>query len=88
MSDSEAESVALRQIELGLQHHGRTNVMVGLPEVVDLDTEYLRFKHIFDPAQMRAFVDERLSTLTDEQRHVFDEVVTSVDTNAGKLLMI
>jgi len=36
MSDTEAENAALRHIDLGLQHHGRTNVLVGLPDVVHL----------------------------------------------------
>ena len=73
-------TAALREIDLGLQHHGRTNEIVGLPAVIHLDTEYLRFKHMFDPAQMRAYVAEHLPNLTAEQRSVYDKVVASVTT--------
>ena len=78
MSDFEADNAALREIDLGLQHHGRTNDVVGLPPVIHLDTEYLRFKHMFDPTQMRAFADEHRPNLTIEQRNVYNQVVASV----------
>lgn len=67
MSDFDIDNAALREIDLALQHHGRTNDVVGLPPVIHLDTECLRFKHMFDPAQMRAFAHEHLPNLNHGQ---------------------
>lgn len=66
ISEHDAIAAALREIDLALQHHGRTNESVGLPPVMHLNVEYLRLKHIFDPNAMRAFVEEHLPNLTVE----------------------
>ena len=68
MSEFDATAAALREIDLALQHHGRTNKSVGPPPVIHLNTEYLRFQDMFYPNQMRAFVDEHLPNLTTEQK--------------------
>lgn len=78
MSDAVASVTALREIDLALQHHGRTNDAVGLPSVIHLDTEYLRFKHQFDTSDMQQYTHTHLANLSTEQRQVFDKVVASV----------
>lgn len=75
MSTLDSQAAALREIDLALQHHDRTNDIVGLPPVVQLNTEYMRFKHMFDPVDIRAFTSQYLPNLTVEQRHVYDNVV-------------
>lgn len=88
MSDDHAAVAALREIDLALQHHGRTNEIVGQPSVTHLDSECLRFKHQFDPAAMRVFVDDHLPNLTIEQRRVFDDVMGSVTSESSNVFMI
>ncbi|CAM9472450.1 unnamed protein product, partial [Hapterophycus canaliculatus] len=86
----ESREHALREIDLKLQLHGKTNVQVNLPAVIHLQTEYQRMSSSFDAVQCKSYADnhEQNLTINSEQRTVYDAVLHAVASSEGHALMI
>ncbi|KAJ1519223.1 hypothetical protein ONE63_011170 [Megalurothrips usitatus] len=69
-----AYNQALIQIDRGLRRGGSNNVMHGLPDVVDDNTELGRERTAYSMDALKREVDEWLPRLSDEQRNVFNYI--------------
>lgn len=74
----------LRDIDLKLTLHGKFNVQVNLPPVVDPKTEYQRMKLAFNQEECATYADTHLPNPTTEQRQMYDTVLKSVTSKQGR----
>lgn len=88
MSITDATQQALRIIDLKLQHHGKTNVQLSLPEPAHRQTEYERMRSSFNPSEQSQYADHFEPGLTSEQRAVYTAIVTAVRTKQPQPFMI
>ena len=79
---------ALKEIDLKLQLHGKTNEQVNLPAAVHSRTEYERMKDSFNLNDCKTCAATHERNLTVEQRHVYDTVIHSVNSEQGQPYMI
>lgn len=88
MDVTDATQEALRIIDLKLQHHGKTNVQLSLPEPTHRQTEYQRMRASFHPSEQSQYADTFEPGLTSEQHAVYTAVVTAVRTKQPQPFMI
>lgn len=88
LTREEALDEALRQIDLKLQLHGKTNVQVNLPAAIHTETELQRMRAAFNSDNCLQYADTHEPRLTEEQRQVYTTVLQSVRTNKGQAYMI
>ena len=74
----------MREIDLELQLHGKSNAQVNVPAVTHYLTELQRMRNAFNPAECSAHAEFHEQNLTSEQREVYSTVVNSVRNKDGK----
>lgn len=75
----------LRDIDLKIQVHGKSNVQVNLPRVVPFQIEFERMKTTFRPEDQISFTDEHELLLTLEQRVIYETVLTTTHSKKVSL---
>lgn len=88
MRDEDAIQEGLREIDLKLQLHRKTNEQVNLPPAMHTTTELQRMENSFPPADCTAYADMHEPKLTSEQHDVNSKVLKSVSSRDGKAYMI
>ena len=89
MTPEQAVTYALREIDLRLQKHGRSNSQVGLPPVTHVTTEYQLLISDFACApQQQQYADNYEQHLSDEQRAIYDAAVSAVRDEIQAICMI
>lgn len=88
MDNTDACEQALRIIDLKLQHHGKTNVQLGLPAPRHRQTEYQRMVTSINASEQTAYADKYEPGLTSEQRHVYTAVDNAVTNKQPQPFMI
>ena len=78
MTPEQAVTYALRETDLRLQKHGRSNSQVGLLPVTHMTTEYQRLKSDFARVPQQQYADNYEQYLSDEQGAICDAVVSAV----------
>ena len=88
MRNEDAVQEGLREIDLKLQLHGKTNEQVNLPPAMHNTTELRRMKNSFLPADCKAYADMHEPKLTCKQHDVYYKILQSVSSRDGKAYMI
>ena len=88
LSTDDAIQSALREIDLKLQLHGKSNVQVNLPNVIHTHTEFERMRSAFNPHQCMEYANLHENRLTTEQRQVHTNVIEAVRNNKPQPFMI
>ena len=88
MSNSSAITQALRHIDHMLSKHGKSTASVGLPPVLHIDTEFDRLIAGCDHQDMRLEAALLIPIFNIEQKAVFDEISSSVESDKGGIYMI
>ncbi|CAM9650676.1 unnamed protein product [Pylaiella littoralis] len=88
LSTPDATMAALRDIDLKLKLHGKSNEQVNLPAVVHTHTEFERMRMAFDPTTCTAYADLHEPSLTPEQKDVYTTVLQAVRDANGQPIMI
>lgn len=88
MIQDESVQEALKEIDSKLQLHGKTNEQVNLPAAVHSRTEYERMKDSFNLNDCKSYAATHERNLTVEQRHAYDTVIHSVNSEQGQTYMI
>ena len=84
LTTDEGIQEALREIDLKLQLHGKSNAQVNLPAVAHSLHELQRTRNVFNPAECSAHADLHEHTLTSQQSEVYSTVINSVRNKDGK----
>ena len=88
LTTDEAIQEALREIDLKLQLHGKSNARVKLPAVTHSLTELQRMRNAFNPAECSAYADLHEENLTSEHREVYSTVIHSGRNKDGRAYVI
>ena len=88
LTTADAIQAALREIDLKLQLHGKTNRQVNLPNAIHTQTEFERMRCAFNSQECITYADLHEPRLTSEQRHVYTSVLEAVRGGKGRPFMI
>lgn len=88
LNTDDAIEAALREIDLKLKLHGKSNEQVNLPPVVHAQTEFERMRDAFNPHTCAEYADSHEPHLTSEQSHIYTTVLNAVRDGTGRPFMI
>ena len=88
LTTADAIQAALREIDLKLQLHGKSNRQVNLPNVIHTQTEFERMRDSFNSQECITYADLHEPRLTSEQRHVYVSVLEAIRGGNGRPFMI
>lgn len=89
LTDDQKKNLALAEIENMLQNNGRSlHNFVSMPYPSDIVVEDVGQRLIveelnYDRNEMSEYLDQCLSSITDEQRHAYDKIINAVYGNKG-----
>ncbi|XP_057443842.1 uncharacterized protein LOC130735994 [Lotus japonicus] len=89
LTDDQKKNMALAEIENMLQNNGRSlHNFVSMPYPSDIVVEDVGQRLIveelnYDRNEMSEYLDQCLSSITDEQRHAYDKIINAVYGNKG-----